>query len=179
MNFRSSLLLSIVLFSGYNAFASESKSPIRIYVDGVYDLFHAGHISSFYRSIEAASKACGVDPTNIELIVGVMADDEATQYKRKPIWTIDERMLVISACKLVHQAIANAPMPITKDFLQEHQIDYVMHGDDFNPDTIRYWYGPAIDQGKFLTVPYTKGISTSTTIKRILDRSDELTKKKK
>lgn len=38
---------------------------------------------------------------NCSLYVGLMADDEAEKYKRKPIFNINERVCCLEACKYV------------------------------------------------------------------------------
>jgi len=144
----------------------EKKQPSkvrRVYVDMVADLFHAGHIN-FIKQARAFGDY---------LIVGLNGDEDCTSYKRKPILTIDERIAIVSACRYVDEVIANAPLSVTAEYLDGHQIDVVVHGDDFDEETIRKYYGAAIDRGIFKTIPYTKGISTSEILRRILSRGSE------
>ena len=49
-----------------------------VYIDGVFDLFHYGHIESF--------KKCKKLSNCVYLIVGIINDTDATNYKRKPIY---------------------------------------------------------------------------------------------
>ena len=97
----------------------------RVYVDMVGDLFHAGHVA-----LLRAARALGD-----ELVVGVLSDETATAYKRRPIMTLDERVAVIEACRHVDEVIADAPDRLTHEFLEEHQLDLVVHGDDIDPGT--------------------------------------------
>jgi cytidyltransferase-like protein len=148
-------LLSIFLFTSLMA-----DKPIRVYVDVVGDLFHAGHVAFFQKAKEFGDI----------LIVGVHSDEDVTDYKRRPILTMEERVTSIKACRYVDQVIENAPLPVTKELLKELEIDFVVHGDDFNPDMIHIHYGVPIEMGIFKTVPYTPGISTTDIINRIKNR---------
>ncbi|MCX6990514.1 MAG: adenylyltransferase/cytidyltransferase family protein [Chlamydiae bacterium] len=156
-----SLVLCFCLFAAGSIFAEER--PIRVYADIVGDLFHAGHI-------EFLKKARGFGDY---LIVGVIADENVEEYKRTPILTLEERVKIISACRYVDEVIAAPPLRPTKEWLAEQDIDYVVHGDDFNPELLRDQYGASLDLGIFRSVPYTPGISTSNIIQRIVERYEQ------
>jgi cytidyltransferase-like protein len=104
------------------------------------------------------------------LIVGVMSDELVETYKRRPILTLDERAEVVAACRYVDEVIPAAPAPVTESFLREHRIDLVVHGDDFDPATVEYWYGVPLRLGMFRTVSYTSGISTSVILERMREQ---------
>jgi len=55
-------------------------------------------------------------------------------------------------------------------FLNEHKIDVVAHGSDFDQEKVNKYYGAALKRGIFKTVPYTPGVSTTEIINRILER---------
>ncbi|MGC1878084.1 MAG: adenylyltransferase/cytidyltransferase family protein [Rhabdochlamydiaceae bacterium] len=156
----------LFLFSSFTlVFAVQTEEistakPTRIYVDVVADLMHAGHIEFFKKA-----KALGD-----YLIVGVLSDSDVASYKRVPILTLSERVAEVQACRYVDEVIAAPPMRVTKEWLKEHQIDLVVHGDDYDEKTMTWWYGVPIQMGIFRTLPYTKGISTTNIIKRITDR---------
>lgn len=57
-----------------------------IYIDGVFDLFHRVHLESLIKA-----KNCLDEPENTYLLVGVVGDEEATGYKRKPIISEEDR----------------------------------------------------------------------------------------
>ena len=137
----------------------------RVYVDMVGDLFHAGHVSLLR---EARSHGDW-------LIVGVLSDDTTASYKRRPIMTLAERVAVIESCRYVDQVIADAPFKVTQDFLIEHAITTVVHGDDLTSEGAESIYGPAVATGNFVYVQRTGGISTTQLIQRVLDAaaSDE------
>jgi glycerol-3-phosphate cytidylyltransferase-like family protein len=66
--------------------------------------------------------------------------------------------------------IRNAPLHITEEYLTLHNIDYVVHGDDISPESMKMMYGVPFELGKFRTVPYTSGISTTDIIRTVLER---------
>lgn len=151
------LLISVTCFT----YAENEILPLkRVYVDVCADLMHAGHVEFFKKSRELGGY----------LIVGVLSDEDIASYKRKPVLTLDERVAEVSACRYVDEVIAAPPLFLSEEWIKENRIDVVAHGDDFNPETILYWYRAPISMGIFKTVPYTKGISTTDIINRIVER---------
>lgn len=148
-----------------------------VYVDMVADLFHAGHVAFLAAARRAAEQqADQAGAHGVELIVGLMGDEAAAAYKRRPVCSLAERAAVVGACRYVDRVVLDPPMPVTAEFLRSIGADLVIHGDDMGPDELRHWYGAAIDAGIFMTVPYTAAIggvpvSTSAIIDRILRRS--------
>lgn len=153
-----------------SVFAEETVRPVRIYVDIVGDLFHAGHVAFLKKA-----KSFGD-----YLIVGVLADDTVEEYKREPIITLEDRVKVVEACRYVDQVVVAPPLRLTEEMIRDLEIDYVVHGDDFNPALLEDQYGVSLKLGIFKTVPYTPGISTTQIIERIVNRYDcgEFRKKK-
>jgi cytidyltransferase-like protein len=131
----------------------------RVYVDMVGDLFHAGHVSLLREARRHGDW----------LIVGVLSDETAASYKRRPIMTLAERVAVIEACWYVDQVIADAPFRVTEEFLDEHAITTVVHGDDLTPEGAESIYGPAVDGERLVYVQRAEGISTTELIQRVHD----------
>ena len=154
------------VFSGEVAKGSTSSQDrgqqgcTRIYADIVGDLLHAGHIEFFKMAKQYGDY----------LIIGVLSDEDVASYKRVPILTLQERVAMIKACKYVDEVIVAPPLRLTKEWIQEHQIDLVVHGDDFNKELLMDQYGISIELGIFRSVPYTQGISTTDIIQRIVGR---------
>ena len=138
----------------------QTQKPKRVYVDVVGDLPHMGHIE-FYRQAKEFGDY---------LIVGVLSDEDVASYKRVPILTLEERAAVIEALKIVDEVILAPPLSTTEQWLKEHQIDIVVHGDDANQKMLEEQYSAPIEMGIFRTVPYTQGISTTEILKRIQER---------
>jgi glycerol-3-phosphate cytidylyltransferase len=149
-----------VKHNSYN-FSRKSK-PIRVYVDMVADLFHYGHVE-FLRQAKQLGD---------HLVVGICSDHDVKTYKRKPILSMEERMVSVKACRYVDEVLPDAPIRVTQEWIDDNNIDVVVHGDDFEPDKMAYYYEVPIALNIFRTVPYTKGVSTSQLIKRIKERTD-------
>jgi choline-phosphate cytidylyltransferase len=138
-----------------------NNEKIRVYCDGIYDLFHIGHM----KSLEQAKKSF----PNVYLLVGVCGDDITREKKGPTVLNQQERYESVRHCKWVDQVIEDAPWIITKEFLQLHRIDYVAHDDipyaDNNSQDV---YSFVKKIGKFHTTQRTMGISTSDLITRII-----------
>lgn len=135
------------------------SGPTRVYVDMVGDLFHPGHVELLRQA-----KSFGD-----WLLVGVLSDDVAAAYKRRPVMTLDERVSVIRACRYVDEVVPNAPDVVTAEFLGEHQISLVVHGDDISDEAVETVYGEVAAAGKLRLVRRRAGISTSEIIRRVRD----------
>lgn len=135
---------------------------MRVYMDGVFDLFHRGHLEA----IKKVRNDAGIDGT---VIIGVVSDMDANSYKRWPIIKEDDRVEIISNIKDVDEVIFPCPMSVTKEFIEKHQIDLVVHGfaddNDFNKQ--KEFFKEIIDLGKFKVQEYYKGSSTTEIIKKI------------
>lgn len=139
------------------------ERPVRVYADGIYDLFHFGHA----RSLEQAKKSF----PNTYLLVGCCNDEVTNKYKGKTVMTESERYESLRHCKWVDEVIPDAPWVITTEFLDKHKIDYVAHdalpyADASGAGNDVYEFVKAI--GKFKETKRTEGISTSDIIMRIL-----------
>lgn len=131
----------------------------RVYVDGVYDLFHRGHV-------ESLQKAKSIRP-NVFLIVGLISDNSATDYKREPIFADDDRYALLKACRYVDQVIYNAPLIVTRDFLDQYKIDLVVHGFSDMKDLKKQQPFFEQIQDKFELIPYFPYNSTTRYIEKL------------
>lgn len=140
--------------------------PIRIYADGVFDLFHLGHM----KQLEQAKKAF----PNVALVCGIPSDVETHKRKGLTVLTDKQRLETLTHCKWVDEVIPNAPWCVTTDFLLKHKIDYVAHDDlpyaSTDSDDI---YMPIKRMGMFLTTQRTEGISTSDIITKVIRDYDK------
>ncbi|MDR7255399.1 cytidyltransferase-like protein [Nocardioides sp. BE266] len=139
----------------------DDQGSARVYVDMVGDLFHAGHVALLREARRHGD----------QLVVGVLSDETARAYKRRPIMTLAERVAVIEACRYVDEVVPDAPFEVTQEFLDEHAITTVVHGDDLSPEAATTIYGPAVASGRYVAVPRTTDLSTTEVIRRVLDAS--------
>jgi cytidyltransferase-like protein len=123
----------------------------RVYADMVADLFHHGHVEFLRQARELGD----------ELLVGIHSDEDVGSYKRRPVMTMGERVAVVRGCRYVDEVIPNAPLRVTREWIERHTIDLVVHGDDFDHDRLMEMYAEPAEMGILRTVPYTPGISTS------------------
>jgi ethanolamine-phosphate cytidylyltransferase len=140
-----------------------SQRPVRIYLDGCFDLMHYGHANALRQA-----KTLGD-----VLVVGVNPDKDIVRYKGPPVMNDEERCALVEAVKWVDEVIPKAPYVLTKDFINHlfthHKIDYIVHGDDacLLPDgTDAYDYPKKV--GRFRMVKRTEGVSTTDIVGRML-----------
>ncbi|KAI8098352.1 uncharacterized protein B0P05DRAFT_521598 [Gilbertella persicaria] len=135
--------------------------PVRIYCDGIYDLFHFGHA----KALEQAKKSF----PEVYLLVGVCSDLETHKRKGKTVMTDIERYEAVRHCKWVDEVVPDAPWFVTEEFLNKHQIDYVAHdAEPYQSTESGDVYAFVKAQGRFLPTQRTAGISTSDLITRIV-----------
>lgn len=134
-------------------------------MDGVFDLFHRGHL-------EAIKKTKKVAGENGTVIIGVVSDIDTESYKRKPIINEIDRVEIIKNIRGVDKVIFPCPMKVTKEFLDKHNIDIVVHGfsDEKDFEKQKTYFQEIIDLGKFKYQEYYKETSTSDIIKQIKNR---------
>ncbi|KAL6977884.1 Ethanolamine-phosphate cytidylyltransferase [Sarracenia purpurea var. burkii] len=132
------------------------KKPIRVFIDGCFDLMHYGHANALRQA-----KALGD-----ELVVGVISDEEILTYKGPPVLSMEERLVLVSGLKWVDEVIDGIPYAITEEFMNrlfnEHRIDYIIHGDDpcFLPDGTDA-YALAKKAGRYKQIKRTEGVSST------------------
>ena len=134
-----------------------------VYVDMVADLFHYGH-ANFLRAAREQGDY---------LKVGIHSDEVVRSYKRSPVLSMEERIGAVEACRYVDEVISDAPLSVSREWIELHGVDLVVHGDDFTEKLRDLCYKTPIEMGIFRTVSYTQGISTSEIIARCRAVSQE------
>tara|TARA_B110000008_G_scaffold26052_2_gene23452 strand:+ start:24533 stop:25864 length:1332 start_codon:yes stop_codon:yes gene_type:complete len=130
---------------------------MRIYADGIFDLFHNGHRLHLERL-----KALHDD---VYLIIGVISDEDASSYKRKPIVDENTRLQMVRNEACVDEAHMT-PLIMTKDFIQTNRIDFVYHAfaNKQDENVQSECFRVPKEMGIFRTIPYIEGISTTNII---------------
>ena len=130
---------------------------IRVYVDMVADLFHYGHVELLRQA-----RAMGD-----YLLVGVHADDAVLEHKRQPILTMEERVACVAGCRYVDEVLPNAPWITSREWIEQHGINLVVHGSDYSEADLSSTHAVPIEMGILRIADYTPSISTTEIILRI------------
>jgi choline-phosphate cytidylyltransferase len=139
---------------GYKTNPPPQGRPVRVYADGVFDLFHIGHM----RALQQAKTAF----PDTRLIVGVTGDKETHRRKGLTVLSATERAESVRHCKWVDEVIEDCPWVVTAEFLEKHNLDYVAHDDlPYGADEGDDIYGPIKEKGMFLVTQRTEGLSTT------------------
>jgi cytidyltransferase-like protein len=127
----------------------------RCLVDGVFDLFHVGHLSL----IERASRDFA------QCWVGLDADEFVEQYKgRRPVVPFAHRRRILEAVRYVDGIVTMTGLDCyTVAFLDAHGVDYLVHGATEDPALLRI-FAELIDAGRYYELEETPSIRTTTLI---------------
>ncbi|KAL6871027.1 hypothetical protein ACP4OV_014875 [Aristida adscensionis] len=151
----------IVQFSNSRGPGPDSRI---VYIDGAFDLFHAGHVEILRLARELGDF----------LLVGIHTDQtiSSTRGPHRPIMNLHERSLSVLACRYVDEVIIGAPWDVSKDMITTFNISLVVHGtiaenmdfmnDDSNP------YAVPMAMGIYRRLESPLDITTSTIIRRIV-----------
>jgi glycerol-3-phosphate cytidylyltransferase len=120
---------------------------------GTFDVFHVGHVRVLNRAAEFGDR----------LLVGV-SSDQLNQAKkgRRPVFTQEERMEIISNVKSVHGVFLEESLELKRQYVEEHKADVLVMGDD--------WAGKFDYLGdicKVVYLPRTPSVSTTAIIEHI------------
>lgn len=141
---------------GYKTNPPPEGRPVRVYADGVFDLFHLGHA----RALQQAKTAF----PDTYLIVGVTGDKETHRRKGLTVLSAMERAESVRHCKWVDEVVEDCPWIISDapEFIEKHKIDYVAHDDiPYGADEGDDIYAPIKERGMFLVTQRTEGLSTT------------------
>ena len=123
------------------------------YTQGVYDMFHIGHLNLINR----AKDQCDY------LIVGVNADDLVMEYKhKKPVINENNRQLIVSNIKAVDKCIIAHTLDKV-EMLNRFHFDAIFIGDDWKGN--ERWEKTRKDLAEYgvdvVFLPHTEGVSST------------------
>lgn len=139
------------------------SDPI-VYVGGTFDCLHPGHLNLLRQADQLGT-----------VVVGLNSDEFATRYKRKPIFTYEERKAMLEATRYVAFVLPNEADEDSKPAILRSRARYVVHGDDWVGESLMLQMGLTMEwldsHGLVLIhIPYTPGISTSDIINRCVSQ---------
>ena len=124
------------------------------------DIIHVGHLN-----IINEAKQLG------QVTVGLLTDEAIESYKRTPIFSFQERKVIVEHIKGVDKVVAQKTLDYV-DNLKKIRPDFVVHADDWKTgvqsdtrqrviNTLEEW------GGKLIEPPYTSEISSTQIINKI------------
>ncbi|PVU93599.1 hypothetical protein BB561_003161 [Smittium simulii] len=136
-----------------------AQKPIRIWVDGCFDLMHFGHANALRQAKKMGDY----------LIVGVHSDAEIEKNKGPCIMTEEERYIAVESCKWTDEIVKDAPYITSLEDLEKYNVDFVVHGDDITTAADGTdCYQNVKDAGKYKECSRTVGVSTTEIVGRML-----------
>jgi len=140
----------------------KNKKGKRIWCDGCYDMMHFGHANSLRQAKEFGDY----------LIVGVHSDADIAKHKGPTVMKEKERYEAVRACKWVDEVVEGSPYVTTLELMDEHNIDYCVHGDDITTDEHgNDTYRLVKEAKRYKECKRTAGVSTTDLVGRMLLRS--------
>jgi len=122
------------------------RDPITGYTEGVFDLYHKGHVRLLRKMRDIFDK----------VVVAVTPDEIVKTYKEPPIFSYEERVEIIEACKYVDEVILPAEGSITTiDWMEANNIDYIVHG-NAHESFLKTWYSEAMEEHRLFLLDETK-----------------------
>ena len=163
----SSFLASSSRISAFSNNRIPKKEDVVVYIDGVFDLFHVGHIAALKKARELGTF----------LYVGLYDDETVRRRKGKyfPLMNLQERVLNVLSCKYVDDILIGAPWKITKQVLKSLNVSYVVMTENtkFAPKEFNRYDIPK-EMGIFKRLETETDYTTDDLMKTIVEQQDKL-----
>lgn len=130
------------------------EEKISVYINGVFDLFHIGHVNILKNAKNHFDK----------LVVGIHSDSNVQSYKRTPIISYDDRLEILRSIKYIDCIVEDAPLYTNVDFLNMIDCKYIVYGKEDN-DFINS--NNDVPKNRIHTIKRTENISTSQLINKL------------
>ncbi|XP_057467525.1 ethanolamine-phosphate cytidylyltransferase-like isoform X3 [Actinidia eriantha] len=135
-----------------------------VYIDGAFDLFHAGHVEILKNARQLGDF----------LLVGIHSDQIVSEQRgtHYPLMHLHERSLSVLACRYVDEVIIGAPWEVTRDMMTTFNISLVVHGTVAESNQFLNGktdpYAVPKSMGIFQMLESPKNITTSSVSQRII-----------
>lgn len=147
---------------------STVNAPVRVYIDGGFDLLHSGH----YNAIRQAKNMSDI------LVVGVNSDEDLLTNKGPTILNQEERAEILRHCKFVDEVVVGTDYTPDFELLKKLNCGFYAHGDDpcFNSEGVDLTK-MFKEKGMFKVFKRTEGVSTTDITGRLLALVEDSMKK--
>jgi cytidyltransferase-like protein len=132
---------------------SLEKDVCNVYAKVVADFLHPGHIRFFKAAREQGT----------HLTVCVVPDERVAQNKGVlPVFTTEERVEMVAACRWVDEVITDGPKVITLKFMQDNGFHIYAFGANNDEEMASKLKDcPDLPESMRAVIPYTGGISST------------------
>lgn len=133
----------------------------KVYLGMTLDVLHHGHINII-------EKARGYG----SLMIGLLTDEAVADYKRLPYLTFENRKKILENMVGVGEVVVQNEWDYAPN-IRKYKPDFMIHGDDWLEGPMAPYREKAIEAlseygGKLIEIPYTKDISSSSMLEKLL-----------
>jgi len=163
----------------FSSGVKDSEDHMKVaYIDGAWDMFHAGHISVLAK----AKKMCDY------LIVGIHSDATVNEHlgTNLPIMNLHERVLSVLGCKFVDDVLIDSPYVVSSEMIASLKCNMIFRGtigQQRNESEIAVRYQAAVDAGIYQEIESPSPFHLDNIVDRInqnhLHFTNKVQKKKK
>jgi cytidyltransferase-like protein len=107
------------------------------------------------------------------LPVFIVPDGRISKYKgRDPVFTTEQRMEVVAACRWVDEVTDSGPITITQSFMNENDFQiYAFGASDSTERAVRLSLCEDLPRSMIVEIPYTPEISSSSSRRKLAQKT--------